>query len=237
MGLIGIAEFGFPVAGPIDAGGAGIRDPVGRLARGKSAACECSDLRQPTSVNAATIAQARPGPHAAAVWAKHKVETIEGKVGPPIRLAEFDQTEGLLVENFGVEEARGGRTKLRIIDNFRRNSVNAYSSVWEIWNDGLDHLIAAVLRLQSARKVLIGKDDFVGAFKTVCPSADEQWPMWALLYNTDSQEWVVCELHTQPFGALGGVHTWWRCAPAKRAILRPPVRPDHFLLCRRHLHG
>ena len=41
--------------------------------------------------------------------------------------------------------------------------------------------------------------------------------MWALVYNTDSEEWVASELYTQPFGALGGVYAWWRW-PARNTI-------------------
>ena len=59
----------------------------------------------------------------------------------------------------------------------------------------------------------------MSAFKTVCPSRDQVWLMWALVFDTDTQRWVASELRTQPFGALGGVYAWWRVAQALRSIL------------------
>ena len=80
-------EHGFPVSGEIDAGGAGLPDPSGRLAHGKPAHGTCpvlADLRQRCgSVNQRTLASARPGPHAEAVWAKHKQEKMKSMIMRP----------------------------------------------------------------------------------------------------------------------------------------------------------
>ena len=219
---------GFPVAGPIHAGGVGVPDPAGRLAHGRPAYGRCPDLELLKSrrceINEKTIRSAKPGPEAAAVWSKHKQEISNGKAGPAVPVDEADLTEILLVERFGVEEWRSGAPKVRIIDNFRKNGVNAYASLWErIWNDTQDDLTEAVKLLQGTghlpRRVLLGKDDFVGAYKTVCPALEHLWLMWALVYDTDAECWVVSELRTQPFGALGGVYAWWRCGQAIRSIM------------------
>ena len=126
---------GFPVAGPIDAGGIGIPNADGRLCHGKPAHGVCPELEtlrlRCAEVNAASIRQAQPGLNAAAVWAKHKQEVLEGKVGPPVPLDRIDLSQVLLAERFGVDERRSGSPKVRVIDNFRRNSVNAHSSLLE----------------------------------------------------------------------------------------------------------
>ena len=114
-------EHGFPVSGEIDAGGAGLPDPSGRLAHGRPAHGTCpvlSDLRgRCGSVNQRTLASARPGSHAEAVWAKHKQQLLEGKVGPPVAVGRLDLDSVLLVERFGVEEWCSGKPKHRVIDN------------------------------------------------------------------------------------------------------------------------
>ena len=153
-------EHGFPVAGPIDAGGAGIPDLYGRLAHGRPAAGVCPNIDQLRTacneVNAETIGRARPGLQGNAVWAKHKQEVL--KVDVQVHLSGFDTERCLLVDRFGLEEVRGGKKKVRIIDNFRKNFVNAYSSLWErIWNDGPDDFTHAIHRLQAnGDRVLIG---------------------------------------------------------------------------------
>ena len=219
---------GFPVAGPIHAGGVGTPDPAGRLAHGRPAQGRCPDLEllktQNCEINRTTIRSAKPGKEAAAVWPKHKQEINIGKAGPAVPVEEANLSDILLVERFGVEEWRSGVLKVRIIDNFRKNGVNSYASLWErIWNDTQDDLTEAVRLLQGTgsvpRRVLLGKDDFVGAFKTVCPAPEHRWLMWALVYDTDADRWVVSELRTQPFGALGGVYAWWRCGQAIRSIM------------------
>ena len=177
-----------------------------------------------TEVNLATLRNARPGREAAKVWEKHRQEVVEGKVGPPMTLDELDFSQVLLAERFGLEGWWSGAAKVRVIDNFRKNWVNDHSSLWErIWNDTQDDLTAAVHGLQGdgriPRQVLIGKEDFVSAYKTVCPAAEHHWLMWALVFDTDIGEWKASEPGTQPFGALGGVYAWWRCGQAIRSII------------------
>ena len=236
-------EYGFPVSGRIDAGGAGVLDHDGRLAHGTPVISGPPDLQHLRatckSINSSTIAKVKPGSHAAVVWDKHKQEMLSGKVGPACPIEEFDTEGALLVERFGVEESRGGGTKVRIIDNFKRNLVNAHASLWEkIWNDGHDQLSKAVLQLQAGgKRVLIGKEDFVSAFKTVCPDRTQRWLMWALVYDTDNQKWVVSgSAHTavwRPGGCLRVVEM--RAAnpgSARKIIFARCIR-----LCGRHFHG
>ena len=159
------------------------------------------------------------------VSAKHKSEVEAGTVGAPLALQDVRLDEILLVERFGVSETRGGRTKVRVIDNFKKNEVNTFASMHEkVWNDTHDHLTHAVLSLlqHGCTDVLIGKDDFVSAFKTVCPDFHQSWLMWCLVYDTDNLEWKVSEMCTQPFGAVGGVYAWWRCAQAIKCVFSPP---------------
>ena len=98
--------------------------------------------------------------------------------------------------------------------------MNDFASVCEgVFNDSHDHFTRAILALlQGAGSAKVGKDDFVGAFKTVCPAGNQAWLMWCLVYDTDASTWRVSELLTQPFGAIGGVYGWWRCAQAIKAI-------------------
>ena len=102
--------------------------------------------------------------------------------------------------------------------------MNQFSFLWErIWNDSQDDLSAAVTTMHgqgsTPRSVLIRKEDFASALKTVCPAEDQAWMMWALVYNTDDECWVVSQLRTQPFDALGGVYAWWRCGRAIMSAL------------------
>lgn len=170
------------------------------------------------------MSNVRPGREAAAVCSKHKQEMLEGKVGKPVPVSSLDLHDVLFVERFGAEEQRTGAWEVRTTDNFKKNMVNEYSSLWErIWNDSHDDLSVAVKRLQGngpqARSVRIGKEYFISAFKTVCPSQEHEWLMWALVYDADAERWVASQLHTQPFCALGGVYAWWRCAQAIRSAL------------------
>ena len=109
-------EHGFPVAGPLHAGGLGEQLDEPRLVHGKPANGVRPDLQvllaKCAKINERTIARAAPCKQAAAVWAKHKQEILEGKVGKPIRLNAVNIAHVLLVERFGVEENRGGAVKV-----------------------------------------------------------------------------------------------------------------------------
>ena len=126
---------GFPVSGPIRAGGVGRPCADGCLVHGRPAKGACPDLAELydhcEDINMATLARIRPGKFASEVWGKHKKEMSEGKVGPSIPVDQLDLRDKLLLERFGVEELREGQQKVRVIDNFRKNHVNGYASLWE----------------------------------------------------------------------------------------------------------
>ena len=65
--------------------------------------------------------------------------------------------------------------------------MNIFVNLGKNWNDTQDDITEAVRLLQQGckRTVLMGKDDFASAFKTVCPSKEQSWLMWALVFNTE----------------------------------------------------
>jgi hypothetical protein len=149
-------------------------------------------------------------------------------IGPLRPLAEVDLNSILLANRFAVEQWRGDTRKIRVIDNFKDNEANDFAVAWETTtNDREDEVSEAVLRMKKRLfkagldpTVLVGLEDFVGAYKTIAPCEDQRWLMHALVWDTDSDQWKVGELLTMPFGALGGVLAWWRCATAQRTIAR-----------------
>ena len=118
---------GFPVSGPVHAGGIGRAFQRPRLVHGRPVLGEAprlEDLQQHCwAINQRTLAKAAPGPFAREVWEKHKQELRAGKVGPPLPLQAVDLHNVLLVERFGVQEIREGRLKVRIIDNFAKKTT------------------------------------------------------------------------------------------------------------------
>ena len=135
----------------------------------------------------------------------------------------------LLVERFGVEQLDSeGNLKIRPIDNYRSNGANDQTVAWEsVSNDREDTITEAILRLKQSLQiageddeVLIGLEDYVGAYRTLPPSQHQRWLMQLLVWDTDNDEWKVCELTAMPFGAIGGVLAWWRVARGLRSICR-----------------
>ena len=117
---------------------------------------------------------------------------------------------------------------MRMIDNFASNTANSYAFSWEtVTNDGVDVVSSSILTLQRAlvdaghsSSVLVGLEDFVGAFKTLPPDESQRWLLWVLVWCPSEQRWYTGELQTLPFGSLGSVLAWWRVAHAQRCILR-----------------
>ena len=143
-------------------------------------------------------------------------------------MEEVDLDAVLLVHRFGAEESRASGRKVCVIDNFKSNEANSFTVAWEAsHNDREDVVSEAILRLQDELRsvgrdddVLVGLEDYVGAFKTVAPDDLQRWLMHILVWDSDRGQWVVGELYTMPFGAVGGVLSWWRCAQAHRATMR-----------------
>ena len=209
---------GFPVCGEMHCGGMGIRVEGGRKVGGKPARGEIHDIAnlraRCAEINAATLERAIPGPLAAEVWQQTKkyVEQ-EGMVGALRPVGEVDLDAVLLVHRFGVEESRASGRKVRVIDKFKSNGANSFTVAWEAsHNDREDVVSEAILKLQEELRsvgcdddVLVGLEDCVGAFKTVAPEESQRWLMHVLVWDSDRDPWVVGELYTMPFGAVGGV--------------------------------
>ena len=223
---------GFPVTGEMHTGGLGTACEEGRGARGVcmgGVAPQLERLRRDCRrVNERTLARAVPCELAGVIWEKTSEESARGMIGPLVPIGQVDLGEVLLVHRFGTAQLREGKTKVRLIDDYRANEANSYACAWErTHNDREDVISEAILQLQegiaargSTDTVQVGLEDFVGAFKTVAPCESQRWLMWVLVWNPDAQAWYAGEMLTMPFGAVGGVLAWWRCATAQRTIMR-----------------
>ena len=138
----------FPVIGEMTAGGQGKAAPGGVLRAGKQAHGRVRDLQsfkqRCRKINEATIARARPGPHAEELWRKTVQEVHKGHVRNIRSLDEVDLDSILLAERFGVEQVNAkGITKVRPIDNYKSNHANDQTVAWEtVTNDREDILTA-----------------------------------------------------------------------------------------------
>jgi len=232
MHLIRDLVVGFKVVGELDAGEQGVSVEGGRLCHGKPAHFEVpclEELRASCSeINRLTLAQATPCEHAEAVWKKTKEEVDKGLIINMRSIEEADLNKVLLVRRFGISQQGVKGVKVRPIDDFRHNFANSFSVAWSTSrNDREDTLTAAIAELQrelsscgSEEDVLIGLEDFVAAFKTLCPAEDQDWLLQVLVYNTDAQTWQVGEIVSMPFGSMGSVLAWFRVASALKVITR-----------------
>ena len=223
---------GFPVTGPMCAGGVGVQEAGGVRTHRKPAHDVVPDIQELKAScrerNQQTLQQARVDQHAGEIWEKSKEERKKGMLGHFIPLEDLDLDEVLLVHRFAVEQTNARGRKIRCIDNFKANGVNSYAVAFESTrNDREDVISQCVLEMQRELhaagrdgQVLAGVEDFVGAFKTVAPSEDQRFLMWCLLWDPQNERWVAAEMYTMPFGAMGGVLSWYRCAMAQRCLLR-----------------
>ena len=230
--LVADIMFGFKVTGTLDAGGVGQWIEGGVGTHGRPLHNNVPDLQELRSrcaeINARTLQNARPDALAESVWSKVKEEIKEEKIGKPVPVDDVDLDRILLVHRFGIEQVSSTGSKLRCIDNFAKNEANSFAAMAESTrNDREDVVSEAILSLQRGLyqagregRVKVGLEDFKSAFKTVAPVEDQRWLMYALVWDSDENRWVVVELLTMPFGAVGGVLSWYRCAMAQRAIMR-----------------
>ena len=235
---------GFPVRGAMHTGGIGRRVEGGRGARGrpmKGVVPDVMELRaQCSRINRETLAKAEPDKELGdTIWEKTLDECRRGVIGPLQRVRDVDLSDVLLVHRCGIAQWKDGVKKVRMIDDYRSNAANQFAIAWETThNDREDTVSEAILRLQrrlaeqgSCARVRVALEDFVGAYKTLAPSDDQRWLMWVLVWNHERAEWMCGEMQTMPFGAVGGVLAWWRCAMAQRAIMRRLFETVIFLLC------
>ena len=139
---------GFPISGRLPDGGCGRPIPEGQRVRGKPGLDgpePLEELRQQCySVNMATVrtAQAKTPKFpedwqfARKAWAKTQKDIASGYAGEPIPVSELNLHDSLLVDTFGIYGRRAGQNwKVRLINNFKRNTINQY--VWLPLKNGL----------------------------------------------------------------------------------------------------
>ena len=94
----------------------------------------------------------------------------KGYAGQPIKLSEIDLHNNLLVDTFGIYERHAGQDwKVRLINNFKKNTVNQYA--WlpsKLSYDNFDQLQHAARTLKEwwDDALQLSKADFKSAFKT-----------------------------------------------------------------------
>ena len=144
-------------------------------------------------------------------------------------LWNVDLSSVLLTERFGVQQEGPNGPKIRPIDNFRANTANDHAISWEsATNDREDVISEAILALQDMVRnstrpdeaVLVGVEDYVGAFRTLAPAESQRWLMKMVVWDPENEAWKVCDLLALPFGAVGAVLAWWRTATALRTVAR-----------------
>ena len=65
---------------------------------------------------------------ARAAWEKIQKDIEKGYAGQPLEVSGIDLQSNLLVDAFGIYERHAGQDwKIRLINNFKRNSVNNYA--------------------------------------------------------------------------------------------------------------
>ena len=155
---------GLPITGNISSGGLGEVIPGGQRVNrkpGLGGAKPLEELRaQCAAINARTLRRAQsklPRSEddcrlAVEAWAKVQKDIRNGHAGVPIKLADSNMTEGLLVDTFGVWERHAGANwKVRVISNFRGNQANDYAwMIARLRYDGFDHLLQALSVLGEA---------------------------------------------------------------------------------------
>ena len=185
---------GFPVTGRLPDGECGRPIPGGQRVHGKPGQggpepleqlrAKCLKVNQNTLklAHAKTPSSAEDWALAHAAWEKIQKDIAKGYAGKPVKVSDIDLQCNLLVDTFGIYERHAGQDwKIRLINNFRRNAVNDYA--WlpsKMQYDNFDQLLhaARVIKNNWAHELHLGKADFKSAFKTLPPSADQEWLCW-----------------------------------------------------------
>ena len=157
-------------------------------------------------------------------WLKVQKDIANGHAGTPIPVADLDLENNLLVDTFGIYEKHAGSDwQVRVINNFRRNTINQYA--WmpsKMRYDGFNELHHAfrILKETWLQGLTLGKAEFKSAFKTLPPSKTQQRLCWSLVYNTDIGEFVAVPSHSQASGSLGAVVAWFRTVKMIQAVMQ-----------------
>ena len=234
-------KFGFPLTGPLHAGGVGRHLDHPRLARGKKEGSRyvpsLFELReQCETLNRITLARPPPDDKVAwQVWEKSLQEVEDGRLGPLKDVASLPLGQILLVPRFGVWELRSKGWRVRVIDDYKFNQVNSAATLYETsFVDTLDDITGTIIeldralgresggaaRMREGPRVSLGLDDFVGAFKTISPAEDQRWLAWVLIWDPEEQCYKAAEMYGCPFGALGSVLAWHRVGLFWRTVMR-----------------
>ena len=96
--------------------------------------------------------------------AKTRKDISNWFAGQPMPVASLDLNDNLLVDTFGIYEHHAGQTwKVRLINNFRSNSVNSYAWLpFKMSYDSFDALqqAARILKQDWTGDLHLGKGDF-----------------------------------------------------------------------------
>ncbi len=216
---------GFPLVGDIP----GL--PAERQGARRPASVSVDTLwRERHSSNAATLARvsrdaAQDVEVAAAFEEKAQEEVAAGRA----QWVRLDQARAaaLLCPRFPVDEgfrvaASGAkRRKVRCIDDFTANRVNAAAGTCgRVRHDTLDCLVALGREVARGRDVTVRfrKEDVVGAYKLL-PLRAEDLRFACAVWGSAAREGWALQLWSCPFGASGSVYSWERVGHALRAIV------------------
>ena len=176
---------GFPVAGGLSIGGLGEPLPGGQRSNrrpGMGGPPDLSDLYgQCSEINQNTLRRAKariPANEsetelAMEAWNKHLKDVQNGHSSPAVEIDALDLSQVLLVDTFPIQEQHAGMApKIRVINNFKSNSVNEFA--WtqnRLRYNTFEELKQASMVLKEGweDELMMGKADFKSAFKTLPP--------------------------------------------------------------------
>ena len=226
---------GFPVTGRLPDGDCGRPIPGGQRVHGTPGLGgpePIEDLKQQCyRINMATLKSAKakyPRSQedldiAHAAWQKTLKDIESGFAGSPIPVSELNLHENLLVDTFGIYEQHAGQCwKVRLINNFRRNTVNQHA--WlpsKMAYNNFDELQQAARELKAGWKgsLELGKADFKSAFKTLPPAKEHRWLCYSLVFDPNIHEYVVIPIYSQAFGSIGAVVAWFRTSKLLQVMM------------------
>lgn len=206
---------GFPVTGRLPDGDCGRPIPGGQRVHGtpglggpepiEALQEQCYSINQATLKAAQSKKPKTPGEWELAreAWKKLVKDRQQGYAGEPLKVSEIDLHNNLLVDTFGIYERHAGQDwKVRLINNFKRNTVNQYA--WlpsKLSYDNFDQLLHAARTIKEGWKhdLEIGKADFKSAFKTLPPFAR---PEVALLVSCVRSRTGRVRRHTNPVSSV-----------------------------------
>jgi len=227
---------GFPVTGEVPCCGTGTPIPGGQRVHGKTGNGEAPPLdklqEHCSRINSKTLRRARArAPRsedewstAWATWKKVQSDLEADRIGAPAEIGDTPLDKFLLVDTFGVWEMHGESKewKIRVINDFRANSVNDFAWMPEkLSYNGFHELVEAASLIHELTHVgsLLGKADFKSAFKTLPPNTEQKWLCYALVFNPELARHQVVQLKSQAFGSLGGVISWYRTAMMIQTVM------------------